>query len=212
MEMYEKFIGFQFFLLFFTVYFLFFVCLSKQINLNEKYLLLDELYDKSSKTRAKLMHPYLIELTMVEPILMYPLEYEKVINSECDVQILSTAIQTSTMKTKGNQVADDNDRYNNEEVKQKFETAKMENCITMEDRQQNHDTRNNGRNNGDDNSWSGEKSHNGIENGNNMILSKLEFMEFILCLMDSSIKTSFFQVLEFSNKRRFENVLNEFST
>lgn len=44
----------------------------------EKYLLLDEIYDPLKKCKAKLMAPYLLEITRGEPVLMYPLEFTEV--------------------------------------------------------------------------------------------------------------------------------------
>lgn len=37
------------------------------------------MYDTKRKTKAKLMSPYLIEITRGEPVLMYPLEFIQVI-------------------------------------------------------------------------------------------------------------------------------------
>ncbi|CAD7084184.1 unnamed protein product [Hermetia illucens] len=48
----------------------------------DKYLLLDEIFDQGRKTRARLMSPYLIELSRGEPVLMYPLDFVK--NLDCN--------------------------------------------------------------------------------------------------------------------------------
>lgn len=44
----------------------------------ERYLVLDELYDQKKKSKAKIMSPYLIEISRGEPVVMYPLEFSKV--------------------------------------------------------------------------------------------------------------------------------------
>ncbi|XP_055849308.1 uncharacterized protein LOC129914202 isoform X2 [Episyrphus balteatus] len=55
---------------------------SFQVETLDKFLLLDEVYDQKRKTRAKLMSPYLIEISRGEPVVMYPLQFAKSIR--CD--------------------------------------------------------------------------------------------------------------------------------
>ncbi|XP_020714087.1 uncharacterized protein LOC101456386 isoform X2 [Ceratitis capitata] len=43
----------------------------------EKFLILDELYDIKSRSQAKIMSPYLIEIRRGEPVMMYPLEFSR---------------------------------------------------------------------------------------------------------------------------------------
>uniref|UniRef100_A0A1A9W2R0 Uncharacterized protein n=1 Tax=Glossina brevipalpis TaxID=37001 RepID=A0A1A9W2R0_9MUSC len=56
----------------------------------EKFLILDEVYDPRKRTKAKILSPYLIELSRGEPIMMYPLQFSKTVklenvnNKECD--------------------------------------------------------------------------------------------------------------------------------
>ncbi|XP_055907416.1 uncharacterized protein LOC129942471 isoform X2 [Eupeodes corollae] len=50
---------------------------SFQVEKLDKFLLLDEVYDQRRKTRAKLMSPYLIEISRGEPVIMYPLQFSK---------------------------------------------------------------------------------------------------------------------------------------
>lgn len=52
---------------------------SNNVDISKKYLLLDELYDPKRRCKARLMAPYLIEVKRNEPILMYPLEFFKVL-------------------------------------------------------------------------------------------------------------------------------------
>lgn len=53
---------------------------SPSLNLErtERYLVLDEIYDQRKKAKAKIMSPYLIEISRGEPVVMYPLEFTKV--------------------------------------------------------------------------------------------------------------------------------------
>lgn len=53
---------------------------SPSLNLErtERYLVLDEIYDQRKKSKAKIMSPYLIEISRGEPVVMYPLEFTKV--------------------------------------------------------------------------------------------------------------------------------------
>lgn len=44
----------------------------------DKFLILDEVYDPRTSTKAKILSPYLIEISRGEPIMMYPLEFSKV--------------------------------------------------------------------------------------------------------------------------------------
>lgn len=55
---------------------------SFHIEKVEKFLILDEVYDPRKRCKAKIMSPYLIEISRGEPIMMYPLEFTKV---RCDV-------------------------------------------------------------------------------------------------------------------------------
>lgn len=51
---------------------------SFNLERTERYLVLDELYDQRKKAKAKIMSPYLIEISRGEPVVMYPLEFTKV--------------------------------------------------------------------------------------------------------------------------------------
>lgn len=44
----------------------------------DKFLVLDEVFDPRSSTKAKILSPYLIEISRGEPVMMYPLEFTKV--------------------------------------------------------------------------------------------------------------------------------------
>uniref|UniRef100_A0A1B0BB47 Uncharacterized protein n=1 Tax=Glossina palpalis gambiensis TaxID=67801 RepID=A0A1B0BB47_9MUSC len=63
---------------------------SFHIEKLEKFLILDEVYDPRKRTKAKILSPYLIELSRGEPVMMYPLQFSKTIkledanNKECD--------------------------------------------------------------------------------------------------------------------------------
>ncbi|KAL9898320.1 uncharacterized protein ACN427_006525 [Glossina fuscipes fuscipes] len=63
---------------------------SFHIEKLEKFLILDEVYDPRKRTKAKILSPYLIELSRGEPVMMYPLQFSKIIkledanNKECD--------------------------------------------------------------------------------------------------------------------------------
>lgn len=52
---------------------------SYNVERSERYLVLDELFDQKKKSKAKIMSPYLIEISRGEPVVMYPLEFSKVI-------------------------------------------------------------------------------------------------------------------------------------
>lgn len=56
---------------------------SFNLERTERYLVLDEIYDQRKKAKAKIMSPYLIEISRGEPVVMYPLEFTKVIFSGC---------------------------------------------------------------------------------------------------------------------------------
>lgn len=44
----------------------------------DKFLVLDEVFDPRLRTKAKILSPYLIEISRGEPVMMYPLEFSKV--------------------------------------------------------------------------------------------------------------------------------------
>lgn len=43
-------------------------------------LIIDELLDPVKQTKVEILHPYLIRVILQEPVLMYPLHFEKVLN------------------------------------------------------------------------------------------------------------------------------------
>lgn len=51
----------------------------------DKFLILDEVYDPKTSVKAKILSPYLIEISRGEPIMMYPLEFSKVTRRECEI-------------------------------------------------------------------------------------------------------------------------------
>ena len=63
---------------------------SFDLEKDEKYLILDEVYDTRRKARAKIMSPYIIEISRGEPVQMFPLEFTKVVkNCYCFLFVLS---------------------------------------------------------------------------------------------------------------------------
>ncbi|XP_068152763.1 uncharacterized protein [Drosophila tropicalis] len=59
---------------------------SFSMNNLEKYLIVDEAYEPIKQTIVKLMSPYLVVISRDEPIIMYPLQYEKTISVDDNVQ------------------------------------------------------------------------------------------------------------------------------
>ncbi|XP_046866053.1 uncharacterized protein LOC6651375 isoform X2 [Drosophila willistoni] len=59
---------------------------SFSMNNLEKYLIVDEAYEPIKQAMVKLMSPYLIVINRGEPIIMYPLQYEKTISINDNVQ------------------------------------------------------------------------------------------------------------------------------
>ncbi|XP_037947552.1 uncharacterized protein LOC119679334 isoform X2 [Teleopsis dalmanni] len=55
---------------------------SFHIEKMEKFLILDEVYDPKRHCKAKIMSPYLIEISRGEPVMMYPLEFSKSMKCE----------------------------------------------------------------------------------------------------------------------------------
>lgn len=51
---------------------------SFKVEKVDKFLILDEIFDAKRRSKAKIMSPYLIEISRGEPVMMYPLEFSRV--------------------------------------------------------------------------------------------------------------------------------------
>ncbi|XP_039968937.1 uncharacterized protein LOC126764613 [Bactrocera neohumeralis] len=72
----------------------------------DQFLILDEIFDAKQRSKAKIMSPYLIEISRGEPVMMYPLEFSESLklNDSNRTQLIDDISQNSQNGTSSNQI------------------------------------------------------------------------------------------------------------